>query len=449
MINDTIVAPATNIQTQAISLIRVSGEDAFKIVNKLFKKPLQNIRGVEFKKLIFENEIIDEVVIVKFISPNSFTGEDVIEINCHGSVLIVNKIISILIILGARMALKGEFTQRAFVGGRINLIQAEAINDLIAAENDFAMKVSLRNLDAKKNNELLEIKNELLEIISKIQVSIDYPDYDDVENSTTNDYLHHFDKIQKSISNILKLSKIANKSFNGIPTAIIGETNVGKSSLLNFLLNEDKAIVSSIKGTTRDILEGKINLNNLTLNLIDTAGIRKTKNEIEKIGIEKSLLQIEKAELILFVIDATKYNDVDNNLLAKIKNKPHVIILNKKDLITEQEIQKIKLKYGDVVFISIINNDIGNLLDVVEDKFNFLNLKIDDQPILANANQIGQLEILMKQLEIADLNLKNNFSIDIIAIDLQNAWNTLNNLIGETYDEEILDNIFRKYCLGK
>lgn len=341
LINDTVVAPATNISTQAIALIRVSGSEAFLIVNKLIKdKKLEEKRGLFLRKLYFENELIDEVVLSCFVAPNSFTGENVVEIACHGGILNTNKIINILIQSGARMALRGEFSQRSFLNGKIDLIQAEGINNLIHAKNDLALKIGVANMSGSNNKAIIELKDNLLDIISRIQVSIDYPDYDDVEGSSIEDLTNLLEVINDQINKLLMRSKMAFKNSEGIKTAIIGQTNVGKSSILNALINEDKAIVTDIPGTTRDIVEGQINLENVSLNLIDTAGIRKTSDVVENLGILKSKNLINEADLVLFVVNKENINDSDNQeIFELLKDKTYILIVNKAEKLSQTEKQ--------------------------------------------------------------------------------------------------------------
>ncbi|KAF5295847.1 hypothetical protein FQA39_LY13020 [Lamprigera yunnana] len=355
LVNDTIVAPATAITTQAIALIRISGDEAFNILNKLLQKPI-NAKGVFVRKIFDNNTLVDEVVITTFQQPNSFTGEDTIELAIHGGVLNTNRIISLIINHGARMANRGEFSQRAFLNGKINLIQAEGINDLIHATNNLALNIGISNMSGSNNKAIEELKAMLMDMISRIQVSIDYPDYDDVEGSTVPELIVLLEKMTTKVNDLLIRSKLANKATQGIKTAIIGKTNVGKSSLLNTLLNEDKAIVTDIPGTTRDIVEGQISLENVTLNLIDTAGIRKTTDKVEEIGISKSKDYINKADLVLFVINYEDRNDQENlELLKLLESKQYITVINKKDQL--QEINNSDLNnYKNVVYTSAIQD---------------------------------------------------------------------------------------------
>ncbi|AVN58632.1 tRNA uridine-5-carboxymethylaminomethyl(34) synthesis GTPase MnmE [Mesoplasma florum] len=449
-LNQTIVAPTTNISTQAISLIRISGDDSFNIINKLLKTKIKEEKNVWVRKMFDGQELVDEVVITSFVSPASFTGENVVEIACHGGILNTQRIINLIIKNGARMANKGEFSQRAFLNNKIDLIQAEGINDLIFAKNELALKIGVNNMSGAHNQSIINLKSNLLEIISRIQVSIDYPDYDDVEGSSIEDLTKSLSAINDEVKSLLKRSKMAIKNTNGIKTAIVGKTNVGKSSLLNALLNEDKAIVTDIHGTTRDIVTGEINLENISLNLIDTAGIRKTNDIVEGLGIEKSLKMIDDAELILFVIDYNAIDDEENKkIFEKLENKNHILVFNKSELISNEEKNKIKYSQSNFVFTSAINNDVDNLINKIETMHMNEELIKNDSLILINLEQISFVEQIMQRLQKSLDAIISGMPIDIINVDLHEAWNLLNQLIGEQYDEEIIDNIFKKYCLGK
>ncbi len=450
MILDTIVAPATNIAQQALAIIRISGSDSFSIINKLLKKPVKRVRQVNFRDLYWKGQLLDQVVITCFIAPSSFTGEDVIEINCHGGILVTNKILTTLINSGARMALPGEFSQRAFLNDKISLIQAEAINELIVAKNEFASDLALRNMSTKNNLGFDKIKNLLMDIISRIQTSIDYPEYDDIEGSSDQELNLALESLITMVSKAIFRSNLANKSVSGIKTAIIGETNVGKSSILNCLLNEDKALVSNVPGTTRDLVEGQISFNNITLELIDTAGIRNTKDFIESAGIEKTFQILAKADLLIHVFDSNSFDyQIEEKLLSALENKTVVKVFNKSETLTSDRKKQIVKKYPEAVFCSALNNDVEQLLDKIQSKYNVGDILKSDDLVISNINQISLLKNIENKLKIAYNNFKLGFTADIINLDLYEAWTDLNNLIGESYEEEIIDNIFRKYCLGK
>ncbi|WP_152908053.1 tRNA uridine-5-carboxymethylaminomethyl(34) synthesis GTPase MnmE [Mycoplasma sp. HU2014] len=451
-LQDTVVAPATNISTQAIALIRISGDEAFTVINRLLKEKdqIQTKRGIFVRKLYFKDELIDEVVLTCFVAPNSFTGENVVEIACHGGILNTNRIINIITQSGARMAMRGEFSQRSFVNGKIDLIQAEGINNLIHAKNELALKIGVANMSGANNKAVIELKDNLLDIISRIQVSIDYPDYDDVEGSSTEDLTKLLEIINDQINKLLIRSKMAFKNSEGIKTAIIGQTNVGKSSILNTLINEDKAIVTDIPGTTRDIVEGQISLENVTLDLIDTAGIRSTDDVVESLGIKKSKDLINKADLVLFVVNYNNIDDKDNKEIFELLNdKNWILVVNKTDQLDDKQIQLLNQKYNNVVFTSAKNQDIDQLILKINQMYNNEEIKKNDELILIGLNQIALVEQIKAKLTTALDVIKSGMPIDIVNVDLYDAWNLLNELIGVEYEDEIIDNIFRKYCLGK
>ncbi|AGR42558.1 tRNA modification GTPase TrmE [Spiroplasma diminutum CUAS-1] len=446
-LNDTIVACSTKIARQAISIIRLSGEQALEITNKIISKKLENNNKMQIRKIYDGNDIIDESLILTFVNGKSFTGENIVEIHCHGGILLTKKIISLLISYGARPALPGEFSQRAYLNGKINLIQAESINNLIDSKNELALKISAMNLEGKNNRALQEMKIKLIDIISKIQTSIDYPDYDDVEGSSAEEIKTDLQILKNDTLKILEVSKRFNILNHGINTLILGETNVGKSSLLNSLISEEKAIVTDFEGTTRDIVEGQLNFDNFTLNLIDTAGIRNTNDKVEQIGIEKSISLIESSNLILFVINKSKIN---YELYEKIKNKKHIVVLNKAELLNMNEIEDIKGKFNNIVAVSALNSDIKNLIQWIENEFDNGDLLEIEVPILSNSFHIEMFKNILKLLSNSEENINQGFTTDLINVDLYEILKIINNLLGiYDADEEVIDNIFRKYCLGK
>lgn len=453
LFDDTIIGISTALSKGAISIIRLSGDDAIKIVNKVFK-------GIDLSKVEpntinyghivdFDScQIIDEVLVSIFKAPKSYTKEDVVEINCHGGLFVTNKIYEQLVLLGARPSEPGEFTKRAFLSGRIDLTKAEAVMDVINAENNVALKIANSALNGKISTFVDQKRQELLDIIATISVNIDYPEYDDVEQLTNEDILPKLKTIKLELEDVLNNAKSAKLLKNGINTVIVGKPNVGKSSLLNTLIGENKAIVTNIPGTTRDIVEASINLGQVTLNLIDTAGIRITEDVVEKIGVEKSKEQINKADIILCVLDGSEpINEQDKEILNEIKNKCHLTIINKIDLE-----QKINLGEVDdnVLFISTKNNNtIKELENKILETLNLNNLFNKDITYISNARQLEKINFAIKALDEALTTIENEATIDFVDIDIRKAWLYLGEIVGQTSTDNLLDELFSKFCLGK
>lgn len=453
LFDDTIIGISTALSKGAISIIRLSGDDAIKIVNKVFK-------GIDLSKVEpntinyghivdFDScQIIDEVLVSIFKAPKSYTKEDVVEINCHGGLFVTNKIYEQLVLLGARPSEPGEFTKRAFLSGRIDLTKAEAVMDVINAENSVALKIANSALNGKISTFVDQKRQELLDIIATISVNIDYPEYDDVEQLTNEDILPKLKTIKLELEDVLNNAKSAKLLKNGINTVIVGKPNVGKSSLLNTLIGENKAIVTNIPGTTRDIVEASINLGQVTLNLIDTAGIRITEDVVEKIGVEKSKEQINKADIILCVLDGSEpINEQDKEILNEIKNKCHLTIINKIDLE-----QKINLGEVDdnVLFISTKNNNtIKELENKILETLNLNNLFNKDITYISNARQLEKINFAIKALDEALTTIENEATIDFVDIDIRKAWLYLGEIVGQTSTDNLLDELFSKFCLGK
>lgn len=453
LFDDTIIGISTALSKGAISIIRLSGDDAIKIVNKVFK-------GIDLSKVEpntinyghivdFDScQIIDEVLVSIFKAPKSYTKEDVVEINCHGGLFVTNKIYEQLVLLGARPSEPGEFTKRAFLSGRIDLTKAEAVMDVINAENNAALKIANSALNGKISTFVDQKRQELLDIIATISVNIDYPEYDDVEQLTNEDILPKLKTIKLELEDVLNNAKSAKLLKNGINTVIVGKPNVGKSSLLNTLIGENKAIVTNIPGTTRDIVEASINLGQVTLNLIDTAGIRITEDVVEKIGVEKSKEQINKADIILCVLDGSEpINEQDKEILNEIKNKCHLTIINKIDLE-----QKINLGEVDdnVLFISTKNNNtIKELENKILETLNLNNLFNKDITYISNARQLEKINFAIKALDEALTTIENEATIDFVDIDIRKAWLYLGEIVCQTSTDNLLDELFSKFCLGK
>ncbi len=446
---DTIAAIATSLGVGAISIIRVSGPESIKIVNNIFKgKDLtkQQTHTITYGHIIENEKIIDEVLISIMKSPKSFTTEDTVEINCHGGISTTNKVLELLLNNGCRLAEPGEFTKRAFLNGRIDLIEAEGVMDLINSKTEKARNLAINQLSGTSSELIKKLRKEIVEILANIEVNIDYPEYDDIAVLSTQ-------IIKPQITNIIKeLKKIIDHSENtkiikdGIDVLILGRPNVGKSSLLNRLLEEDKAIVTDIEGTTRDIVEGKINLDGIILNIIDTAGIRQTEDVVEKIGVEKSLSLIDKADLVLFLLNNNEdITSEDKNIINQLKNKNHIIVINKCDLT-----KKLDLNDNDCVYISAKENiGIDNLKNKIKELYNLEKIETEDLSYLSSARSISLLKQAMQSLKNADKGIDDNYPIDMVEIDIKDSWNILGEIIGETYEEELIDQLFSQFCLGK
>lgn len=451
--SDTIAAIATSLGVGAISIIRVSGPDAIFIVNKIFKgKDLTKVptHTIHYGHIVDKEEILDEVLVSIMKSPKTFTMEDVVEINCHGGIVTTTRVLELLLCNGCRLAEPGEFTKRAFLNGRIDLTQAEAVSDLITATTEQNANLALSQLNGSVSSKIHELRNDLVEILTSIEVNIDYPEYEDIEDITSNQLVPQIKNILNKIKEILKQSKQGQLLKNGIKTSIIGRPNVGKSSLLNALLEEEKAIVTDIAGTTRDIVEGTIQFDGILLHIIDTAGIRKTNDKIESIGVQKSLDLLTSSDLVLFVLNNNeKLTKEEENILKKIKNKNYLIIQNKMDLENKLVLPK-EIDTAKIVFMSAKNKEGINILkERIKTIFQLEQIETKDLTYLSSARSISLLKQSSEILEKAYNDLKNNIAPDMVEIDIKEAWNILGNIIGETYDEELLDHLFSKFCLGK
>ncbi|HAB66727.1 MAG TPA: tRNA uridine-5-carboxymethylaminomethyl(34) synthesis GTPase MnmE [Firmicutes bacterium] len=453
--NDTICAIATSTGVGAIAIIRISGEDSISIVNKIFKgKDLSKVPShtINYGHIIDKNnKTIDEVLVSVMLAPKTFTTEDVVEINTHGGIAATNKVLELLLLNGCRLAEPGEFTKRAFLGGRIDLLEAEAVMDMIEAKTNTQLSLATNQITGKVSNLINELRDEMVQIISNINVNIDFPEYDDVDIITDQILIPKIKQLKQKIKNILKESKNGRIIKNGIKTSIIGRPNVGKSSLLNALLEEDKAIVTEIAGTTRDIVEGEISINGILLNIIDTAGIRETSDKIEAIGVEKSIKMMNESDLVLFVLNNNEpLTDDIKTLLNEIKNKNYIIIINKKDLPSKLELDKISVDKNRIINMSIKNKQgIEELKEKIIEIFNISQIENSDPTYLSNARSISILESCLQDIEEVENGVKNNQPIDMIELDIKNIWEKLGTINGTTYEEELLDEMFSRFCLGK
>ena len=445
--DNTIAAISTPLGTGAISIIRMSGKDSISIINKIFTKDLSNEKShtIHYGKIIDNNEEIDEVLVSLMRSPKTFTKEDIIEINCHGGLSTTNKVLELLLNNGAVLASPGEFTKRAFLNGRIDLIEAQGIMDLIEAKTELARTQAMKELNGNLSNKIDLLREKLIEIISNIEVNIDYPEYEDINKVTNEQIYPKIKELIQEIDNLIVSSEDGKIIKEGITIGIIGKPNVGKSSLLNAILEEEKAIVTDIEGTTRDTIEGTTIINGIACNFIDTAGIRNSDNIVEQIGVNKSKKIIDTCDLVLLVLNN---NDIitkeEQELLEQIRNKPHIVIVNKIDLEQKLELNE------ECIKISIKEKKgLEQIKDKISEIFNLEKIKTQDMTYLSNARSISLLKKANNLLVSSLTNIENNYPIDIVEIDLKESWNTLGEIIGKTYTDELLDEMFQRFCLGK
>lgn len=453
--NDTICAIATSSGIGAIAIIRISGEESIEIVNKIFKgKDLTKVSShtINYGHIIDEQEnIVDEVLVSIMKSPKTFTTEDIVEINTHGGIAPTNKVLELLLENGCRLAEPGEFTKRAFLNGRIDILEAEAVMDMIDAKTEVQRKMAINQISGKVSNLINDLRDDMVQIISNINVNIDYPEYDDVDILTTEILIPKITNLKEQIIKIIKESNNGKIIKEGIKTSIIGRPNVGKSSLLNALIEEEKAIVTDIAGTTRDIVEGQIKINGVILNIIDTAGIRETDDKIEALGVEKSLKIMEEADLILFMLNNNEELTKDiEMLLDKLNNKKYIIIINKNDLETKLDKKLLKKYEKQIVNLSVLKHQgIDNLKEKIIELFNINELETKDPTYLSNSRSISILKRCLKSIEEVEKGLKEKRPIDMLELDIKNIWEELGLINGTSYEEELLDEMFSRFCLGK
>ena len=435
---ETIVALATPAAKSALAIIRMSGDDCFKVVSNVFTKDLRNEKekGIHYGFIKDGDQIIDQVVLLVYVAPHSFTGENSVEIISHGSMLIANQIIATLLKNGARLATNGEFSSRAYLNGKIDLVQAEAINDMINATTLEAKDLSMVSLTGETSKVFRPIKDSIGEILSHIEVNIDYPEYEDIEVASKEEILEKCGEILGKIENLIKDGEKNRIYHDGVKIAIVGKPNVGKSSLLNALIHEDKAIVTSIAGTTRDVVEGDFNLAGVPVHLFDTAGIRDSKDLIEQIGIDKAKKAVENADLVLFLVDES---GIDNELYNLIKNQKHIIVTNKADIISYRN--------ENDIYISAKNNDVSPLLEKIKEVLNIGEVVI--KPSFNNTRQLGILKQMNFYLNNAIKDTKDNQPIDLISVSITAAYNCALDLLGENNKNDLTDEIFSRFCVGK
>ena len=433
--NDTICAISTALGVGAISIIRVSGDEAIDIVNKIFDKDLtkKESHTINYGHIVYNGEIIDEVMVSIMKSPKTFTKEDIVEINSHGGVAVTNKVLEILLLEGARLAEPGEFTKRAFLNGRIDLVEAESIMDLIESKTETSRKLAISGMEGKVSKLVKNIIDNLVKVNANIEVNIDYPEYEDIEIVTKEKIEEMSKYINKELTKLLNESENGKLIKDGINTLILGRPNVGKSSILNKLIEEDKAIVTSVAGTTRDIVEGQIRVNGILLNIIDTAGVRETEDIVEKIGVEKSLSLV---------------NDADKKLLEYTKEKKRIIVINKIDL--ENNLDISNLKNERIVKVSALKDSgIENLKNEINDMFNLEEINLGDFTYLSNSRQISLVKKAVEISKNLEEALNNDVPIDLLEIDIKEICEILGEIIGESYDDKLIDTLFSNFCLGK
>ena len=452
--NDTICAIASSLGNGAISIIRVSGDNAIEIVNSIFKgKDLTKVDShtINYGRIMDDTKEIDEVLVSVMRAPKTYTMEDVVEINTHGGIAPTNEVLNLLLKKGCRLAEAGEFTKRAFLNGRIDLTQADAIMDKINAKTEIQNRLAEASLNGNVSSLINDLRDDMIQIISNINVNIDYPEYDDVDEITNDIMIPKITNLKDRIEKILRESKNGQIIKDGIKTSIIGRPNVGKSSLLNALLDEDKAIVTDIAGTTRDIVEGEINLNGILLKIIDTAGIRETSDVVESIGVEKSIKMMRDSDLVLFMLNNNEeITDDIKSLLNELKNKNYIIIINKMDLEAKFDINDLDVNKSNVINMSLKDNvGLDKLKEKIIEIFEINELESKDPTYLSNARSIAILQRCLESIKEIETGLNNNIGIDMIELDIRNIWEELGKINGTTYEEELLDEMFKRFCLGK
>lgn len=441
---EPIIALASAPMKSALAIIRASGDNVFSITNSIFSKDISDIkeRSIIYGEIIDKGETLDQVVLLLYPAPNSNTGEDVVEICCHGSMLIADQIIALYIAKGVRYASRGEFTSRAFINGKMDLIEAESINDLINATTVEAKNLSMLSLKGETSSLFYPIKDSIAYQLALLETNIDFPEYEDIREVNYDKIIEDCKEINAKLATLIKSGEEGKIIKEGIKVALVGEPNAGKSSLLNAFLNEDKAIVSSIPGTTRDIVEGDVNIKGLTLHLLDTAGYRDTSDVIEEIGVKKSKKSIEEADLIILLIDYRNKDSKENlDLLEMTKDKKRLIVYNKKDLIDTNPSE-------DGIYISALNKDISPLINAIYNSF-ALNQSSFSRPSFNNARQLGILRKIYSVIDQVIIDAQNEVTADILSSSLFVAYNACRELLGEDSTRDLTDEIFSRFCVGK
>lgn len=457
---DTIAAISTAMGEAGIGIVRMSGKESLSIASNVFKgKTIENFKEAINRRLTYgyiydpeDGTIVDEVLIVYMKKPQTYTREDIVEIYCHGGVIAVKKILEILLKNGARLAEPGEFTKRAFLNGRLDLSQAEAVIDLIKAKTDKSYSVSLNQLEGSLSIKVNEIRNILLNMLAHIEVSIDFPE-EDVEEVTYDELLKDSQKVLEEIDKLLSTAERGKILREGLNTVILGKPNVGKSSLLNAILRENRAIVTDIPGTTRDIIEEYVNIEGIPLKIIDTAGIRDTEDLVEKLGVDRAKNVVEKADLIIAVFDASRsLTKEDEDIINIVKEKRSIVLLNKTDLPNEYDVEELSNYIPDkkIISTSIANGEgIEELEKTIVDMFYSGEVELSGEAIVTNMRHTDMLNRARKNIIDVISGIEMNVPLDCIEVDVKNCWNYLGEISGETVSEDILDKIFSEFCIGK
>lgn len=456
---DTIAAISTPPGEGGISIIRISGEEALDVAEKLYRgKNLASVASntINYGHIIDPEtgEEVDEVMLSVMKAPRTYTMEDIIEINCHGGIVATNRILQLVLSNGARMADPGEFTKRAFLNGRIDLSQSEAVMDLIEAKTDQSMKAAISQLDGNLSRLIKNLRQDILDVLAQVEVNIDYPEYDDVETMTSRLLRDKAVDVHARIEQLLKTAKQGKILRDGLATSIIGRPNVGKSSLLNHLLHEDKAIVTDIPGTTRDVLEEYVNVRGVPLKLIDTAGIRDTEDKVEKIGVDRSRKAIESADLVLLVINASEpLTSEDRELIELTDNGQRIVVLNKTDLPIKLDLAELKQLTGNQNMIStsaIEADGLQELEELIAKMFFEEGISSSQNNVMiTNARHIGLLNQANQSLDSVIQGLDQGMPVDLVQIDMTHCWDLLGEVTGDSYQDELIDQLFSQFCLGK
>ena len=461
MKTETIAAIASAMTNSGIGIIRISGEDAFDVIDKIYRSQKGNkllskckSHTIHYGHIYDEDEIIDEVMVLLMRAPNSYTREDTVEIDCHGGTLVMRRILEVVLKNGARPAEPGEFTKRAFLNGRIDLSQAESVMDVISSKNDFALKSSMQQLNGALTGKIKEIRGKIIHEIAFIESALDDPEHISIDGYGEN-LLIIIEKLMQKMNQMIASSENGSLLKEGINTVIVGKPNAGKSSLLNALVGRERAIVTDIAGTTRDVLEEQINLNGITLNIMDTAGIRSTEDVVEKIGVDKALSLVDKADFIIYVVDtSTALDENDEKIIDAIREKKAIILLNKSDLIQvtgEDEIKE-KLSGADHKMIAISakeNLGIDVLEETITEMFFHGTISFNDEVYITNIRHKNALIQAVESLKLVKQSVENGMPVDFYSIDLMNAYEELGTIIGEAVEDDLVNEIFSKFCMGK